>query len=209
VDLPSLEGVHRLGLLGGTFDPIHNGHIALAEYCAYHAALDRVWFIPSATPPHKHRTDLTPADLRWELTQAAVEPYLPRFSAVDIELRRGGRSYTVDTLQQIRDAVNPDVELFWIVGRDNLSEFPRWHEPKRIVELATVLAGGRPGAAPPSDMPDWFRKRLMLLDGPDVDISSTGIRASLAQGVIPPDALPAPVAEAIVRHGLYGFPQSR
>lgn len=203
--LPPLTGVRRLGLLGGTFDPIHNGHLVLADHCSRHQGLDRVWFIPSGNPPHKRQTTVESADVRRRLTEAAVAPYEPRFRTVDIELRRDGPSYTADTIQEIHEYAGPGVELFWIVGRDNLSELPHWYQPERIVEYAIVLAGGRPGADDPDDLPAWFRERLVLLDGPDLDISSTDIRTALADGRVPADLLPAEVASAILQGGLYGI----
>jgi len=203
--IPDTAGIRRLGLLGGTFDPIHEGHLALADYAAYHAGLDRVWFIPSATPPHKRRSDLADAAIRFEMTRAAVEPYAPRFAATDIELQRDGPSYTVETLRQIRDAVGCETELFWIVGRDNLDEIPQWYQSRRIVEYVTIIAGGRPGERVPDDLPDWFCARLLLLDGPTIDVSSTRIREQAASGVIDLMSVPEPVARIIQSRGLYGY----
>ncbi len=207
--IPDTAGVRRLGLLGGTFDPIHRAHLALADYAAYYAGLDRVWFIPSATPPHKRRSDLVDASIRFDMTRAAVEPYAPRFAVTDIELRRDGPSYTVETLRQIRDTVEPDTELFWIVGRDNLVELPHWYEPRRIVEYATIIAGGRPGEHVPDDLPDWFRERLILLDGPAVDVSSTRIREQAAKGMIDLTDVPETVVQIIQSNGLYGYTASK
>ena len=207
--IPDTAGVRRLGLLGGTFDPIHRAHIELADYAAYYVGLDRVWFIPSATPPHKRRSDLADASIRYEMTRAAVEPFAPRFAVTDIELHRDGPSYTVETLRQIRDAVESGTELFWIVGRDNLDELPHWYQPRRIVEYATIIAGGRPGERVPDDLPDWFRERLLLLDGPAIDVSSTRIREQAAKGIIDLTDVPEPVARIIQSHGLYGYTAQR
>lgn len=203
---PSTTGVRRLGLLGGTFDPIHLSHIALADYAAYYVGLDCVWFVPAATPPHKRHADLTDAAIRLEMTRAAVEPFAPRLAVTDIELLREGPSYTVETLREIREIVEPGTELFWIVGLDNLGEIPHWYEPRRIVEYATIIAGGRPGEHVPDDLPDWFRERVHILNGPALDISSTGIREQAARGIIAPTQVPDSVAEIIRTHGLYGFP---
>lgn len=204
--LPSLNGVRRLGLLGGTFDPIHTGHLALAEHVRYHAGLDRVWFIPAAVPPHKDRGSIAPADTRLRMTVAAVEAFRPTFEAADLELRREGPSYTLDTLMSIRDAAGPDVELFWIVGRDNLAELPHWYQPERIANIARVVAGGRPGSPVPESLPQWFRSRLLLLEGPDVNVSSTSTREYIARGVIPADAIPEPVRRIIIAESLYEYP---
>ena len=203
--MPSSEGVHRLGLLGGTFDPVHRGHLALAEYAWHRLSLDRVWFIPSASPPHKRSVTMAPADVRFEMTEAAVRPLVPRFVAVDIELRRRGLSFTVQTLRQIREHVPPEAELYWIIGRDNVADIANWHMPEQIVALATVVAGGRPGAPIPSAPPEWLTSRLVTLDGPDVPISSTQIRTQLAGGFLDREAIPEGVAQIIAREGLYGY----
>ena len=203
--LPSSEGIRRLGLLGGTFDPIHRGHLALAEYAWYWLTLDRVWFIPSASPPHKRSRTMAPADVRPEMTRAAVMPFAPRFVAVDIELTRAGPSYTARTLQQIRSHVAPDAELYWIIGRDNVGDIPKWHMPEEIARLATLVAGGRPGSRVPDDLPQWLSSRLVNLDGPDVPVSSTHIRDQIARGVLDKDAIPEAVAQIIAREGLYGY----
>jgi len=199
-----LGNVRRLGLLGGTFDPIHRGHLALAEYAWYHVPLDQVWFIPAFLPPHKLKRPAAPAEIRWEMTCAAVAPFMPRFVAVDLELRRGGFSFTVDTLAEIRARVSAEVELFWIIGRDNVREIPTWYRPEELTALATIVAGGRPGASIPQEVPPWLSTRLILLDGPDVAISSTHVREQVGKGILDADALPEPVRRIIARERLYG-----
>lgn len=201
-----ITSIRRLGLLGGTFDPIHRGHLALAEYAMEHLPLDQVWFIPSARPPHKTRRIVAPPDIRWEMTRKAVEPYEPRFVPVNIELRRAGFSFTVHTIAEIRRLVGADVELFWVIGRDNVSEIPNWHRPRQLVALAAIVAGGRPGAELPEEVPAWLSPRLILLDGPNVAISSTRIREQAKMGILDPEALPEPVMRIIEREGLYGYP---
>ena len=203
--MPSSEGVHRLGLLGGTFDPVHRGHLALAEYAWHRLSLDRVWFIPSASPPHKRSVTMAPADVRFEMAEAAVRPLVPRFVAVDIELRRRGPSFTVQTLRQIREHMPPETELYWIIGRDNVADIPKWHMPEEIVRLATVVSGGRPGSRVPDDLPQWLASRLVNLDGPDMPVSSTRIRDQIARGVLDKDAIPEAVGQIIAREGLYGY----
>jgi len=204
--MPSAEDVRRLGLLGGTFDPIHNGHLALADHAWHRLGLDRVWFIPASIPPHKRRNDMASAAVRWQMTAAAVAPSAPRFVATDIELRRAGPSFTIDTLRQVRAAVGPDVELFWIVGRDNISDIPRWYQPEEIVALATVVVGGRPGTHAPEEVPPWLASRLIVLDGPNVGISSTEVREQARAGRIDPEVVPEPVRRIIARERLYGYP---
>lgn len=200
------QKLHRLGLLGGTFDPIHRGHLALATYTMDDVALDQVWFIPSSQPPHKSKRPLSPPEIRWEMTLKTVAPFTPRFVAKDLELRRVGYSYTVDTLAEVRAVVGAHVELFWIIGRDNVSEIPSWSRPRELVALATIIAGGRPGVEPPNAIPSWLASRIVLLDGPDVDVSSTRIREQVRDGILDEENLPRPVVEIIKRERLYGYP---
>ena len=206
VDTPSRN--RRVGLLGGTFDPPHNGHLALALYAQEHVGLDQIWFIPSAVPPHKMQKTSTPAALRWEMTCAAVNPYSPRLVVSDVELKRPGPSYTYQTVQRIRTMLGNEAELFWIIGRDNIAEIPLWMEPERIVEEATVIAGGRPGVPLPDDIPGWLARRLIVLQGPDLPVSSTAIREHASRGIINPEWVPGPVSEIIRREGLYGYPRT-
>ena len=201
-----VANIRRLGLLGGTFDPVHRGHLALAEYAADHLPLDQVWFIPSARPPHKTKRTVTPPEIRWEMTRQAVAPYEPRFVPVNIELRRKGYSFTAQTLSEIRRLVGAEVALFWVIGRDNVAEIPNWYRPRELVALATIVAGGRPGAELPPEMPSWLSPRLILLDGPQVNLSSTRIRKQVRVGVLDPEALPEPVIRIIERERLYGYP---
>jgi nicotinate-nucleotide adenylyltransferase len=203
--MPPLGDTTRIGLLGGTFDPIHVGHLALADYAADHVGLDSVWFIPSAIPPHKDRPGLTSAETRWRMTEAAVKPFAPRFTAIDLEMHRAGPSYTVDTLREIREYVGNEIELFWIVGKDNLADIPRWYKPEQIAELAMIVVGGRPGDRSPASIPDWFLRRLITLDGPAVDTSSTQIRNDARMGRLDPDAIPEPVRRIIESEQLFGY----
>jgi nicotinate-nucleotide adenylyltransferase len=203
--LPSVDGIVRLGILGGTFDPIHNGHLALADYAATELALDQVWFIPAADPPHKQGRLLADAHIRWDMVRASMSSHAPRFVPVDLELRRAGFSYTVDTLAGIAQHVGTGVSLHWIIGRDNVALLPTWHRAEDICSLATIVAGGRPGKTIPPDLPDWFLNRLVILDGPDIAVSSTDIRDCAARGLIREDLIPRSVAKSILEHQLYGY----
>ena len=120
----------RLGVFGGSFDPVHYGHLLLAETCREQANLDEVWFIPAATPPHKQDREITPAKLRLEMLQLAVGG-TDYFGVTTIEIDRGGVSYTVDTLAELR-RLHADAELFLLMGADSLSEFPTWRDPAGV-----------------------------------------------------------------------------
>ena len=191
----------RLGILGGTFDPVHCGHLLLARYVLEALALDRVLFVPAAEPPHKTEV-LTPSGHRWRMVCAAVEGH-DGLEASDLELRRPGVSYTVDTLRRLRDE-SPNDERFLIVGADNVPELDGWHDPEGILELATVVAGTRVEAeALPAGA---FSDRVERVDTPVFDISSTEIRRRVRADLPVRCLVPEAVERYIADHGLYGAP---
>jgi len=139
----------RLGVLGGTFDPVHLGHLASAREVAAAFALDRVLLVLSARPPHKSVEDAAPAELRWQMLKLAVEtsaalPASVPLEASDIEIRRNGPSFTVDTLRELAEK-HPGAELFLILGIDAYTEIDTWHRPGEILELASIIVTSRPG----------------------------------------------------------------
>src|ERR1700677_1060142 len=136
----------RLGLFGGTFDPVHYGHLLLAECCREQCSLDEGWFVPCGHPPHK-RHELTPGPARVEMLQLAISGYAP-FLVCPLEIERPGTSYTVDTLSEVR-RTQPESELFFLVGGDSLHDLPTWREPARILELATLVVVRRPQSPQP------------------------------------------------------------
>src|ERR1700704_3009757 len=137
----------RIGVLGGTFDPIHFGHLAVAKAAIERAHIDRLLFVPSAQPPHRTAA-VAPAEDRFAMTNLAVQGE-PRFEVSDVEVRRGGRSYTVDTLNELHRAF-PNDELFLILGWDAARLFRTWHEPERVRKLASVVIVDRPGLGRPA-----------------------------------------------------------
>ena len=134
----------RLGLFGGTFDPVHYDHLLLAESCREACRLDAVWFVPAAHPPHKQERRLTPARQRIEMLELAIGGN-EAFAVSPLEIERGGVSYTVDTLAALR-AEQPERELFFLLGSDMLADLPDWREPGRICELALPVVVRRGGA---------------------------------------------------------------
>ena len=192
-------------MLGGTFDPIHLGHIAAARVAMECARLDRVLFIPSATPPHRGPAEAD-AVQRLEMSRLAIRDET-RFEVSDVEVRRGGRSFTSDTVRELRSA-HPRDELFLILGWDAARLFSTWHEPDRIRADASVIVIGRPGTPAPTDAdlraagldPD----RTMVCLGGTPDISGSELRESLAKGEPVGDCLPPAVERYIAEHGLYG-----
>ena len=136
----------RLGIFGGTFDPVHYGHLLLAECCREQCRLDAVWFLPAAVPPHKQDRELTPAGQRIEMLELAIAGN-PAFSVCRYETDRGGVNYTVDTLTHFRDE-DPGRELFFLVGADMLLDLPHWRNAPRVCELALPVVVRRPGCGP-------------------------------------------------------------
>src|SRR5262245_12759415 len=134
----------RVGIFGGTFDPIHYGHLIVAEQAREQAGLDQVWFVPSARPPHKADRVVSPFDRRADMLTLAIAGHEDRFRVETIENDRPGLSYTADTLDALA-AAHPDHEWFLLLGADSVRDLPGWYEPLRIIDRTTILAAGRPG----------------------------------------------------------------
>ncbi len=201
------HGPMRLGIYGGSFDPIHVGHLLLAETCRETCSLDQVWFLPCGQPPHKPAGTLTPGKLRAEMLEFAVAGD-PRFGVCRIELERLSPSYTVETLQQLRDQ-DSSRELFFLMGADSLADLPMWREPRKILELATVVAVNRGQRAPPDlsalerQLGPIVRERVQLVTMPAVDIAATDLRERVRTGHSLRFRVPRAVEEYIRHNGLY------
>lgn len=204
-----MGGVRRLGILGGTFDPVHLGHLILGQQAQEQLALDRVLFVPAAQPWRKSGRRVTPPGERLEMVRLAVADN-PLFEASSIEIDRGGPSYTADTLEQLRGEL-PDCELYFIAGQDALEDLPFWKGPDRILRLARVAVAARPGherripAALRALTPDP-EERVVRVEMPLVEISGTLLRERARRGLSLRYFLP-PAVEAYVRdRGLYRDP---
>ena len=173
----------RIGIYGGTFDPVHYGHLVLAETCREACGLDEVWFIPAQVSPHKLDVRVSPPGARVDMLEFAIAG-IPEFKVVRMELDRPGPSYTVDTLEQIgRD--RPDDELFLFLGADSVADFPTWRDPQRIAELATLVVVNRGREAPRLASLELFRpgsRGTLEVEMPGIDLSASGIRQRIAQG---------------------------
>jgi nicotinate-nucleotide adenylyltransferase len=199
----------RLGIFGGTFDPVHLGHLLLAECCREQCRLDEVWFLPAAVPPHKLERDLTPANQRIEMLELAVAGN-PAFSVSRFETDRGGINYTVDTLEHFRQE-EPARELFFLLGADMFLDLPHWRNPARVCELAVPIVVRRPGCGEvdfgclnglaSAERIDLFRRHQVEM--PAMGISSTDIRRRASLGQSLRYLLPRAVEMYIERHGLY------
>ncbi len=197
----------RLGLFGGTFDPIHLGHLLLAEQCREQCSLDEVWFLPSGTPPHKMRREITPGKVRAEMIELAISGHSP-FRVCRDEIERDEVSYTFQTLHRLRDA-DPSRELYFLIGADSLWDLPTWREPAQVLHLATVVAVNR-GGMPLPEIPDITLRlngadasRIMVIGMPDVQISSSDIRSRVREGKSIRYMTPRAVEMYIAQHGLY------
>ncbi len=199
----------RLGIFGGSFDPVHQGHLELATCCWRQAKLETVWFVPTACQPHKPRGPrATDAD-RLAMLKLAIADR-PEFAVSTVELDRGGMSYTVDTLEAIH-AGQPQAELFFLMGADSLKDLPHWREPARICELATPLVVHRAGAAEPNfDLLRPFvpEDRLAAIcshqvEMPAMPVSSSQIRKQIAEASDWQSMVPAKVAGFIQQQRLY------
>jgi nicotinate-nucleotide adenylyltransferase len=188
----------RLGLYGGRFDPIHLGHLLVAEAAREALALDEIQFIPSREPPHK--AVAAPAEHRHAMTLLAVTSH-PAFHVSTAELRREGPSYTVDTVEGVRRA-RPQDELFYLVGTDAYAEIHTWHRPRDLLEQVRMVVLPRPGYTLATLAAEWL-EQATLLKTPLWEISSTDVRARLAAGKSVRYLLPGAVAAYIAKEGLY------
>jgi nicotinate-nucleotide adenylyltransferase len=195
----------RVGVLGGTFDPIHMGHVAVAKAAMECARLDRVLFVPSAQPPHRAAAEASAED-RLAMSRLAVDGD-SRFEVSDVEVKRGGKSYTVDTLQELHRSL-PDDELFLILGWDAARLFRTWHQPEGVSALASLVIVGRPGMPSPTQadlkLAGLAPDRVVMCLLPTPDISGSELRRAIATGKSVAGKLPPAVEGYIAAHHVYG-----
>lgn len=195
----------RVGVMGGSFDPIHNGHLVAASEVAHRFDLDRVIFAPTGQAWHKESVDRAPAELRYLMTVVATASD-PRFHVTRVDIDRPGPTYTVDTLRDLRSDLHlshPGVEHEWffITGADALAEILDWRDPDGVVAAAHLVGVTRPGH--PLADPGLPQGRVSLVEVPALAISSTDIRLRVREGRPIRYLVPAGVANLIVKHGLY------
>ena len=194
----------RLGIFGGAFDPVHNGHLLLAEQCREQCQLDEVWFVPTKIPPHKDADSLSPDADRVEMLKLATAGR-SEFVVSEIELNREEISWTVDTLRQLREE-RPEDELFFLIGADSLRDFPSWKEPEEIAQLATVVAVNR-GEASLDELTAGLKPELaasvQLVTMPGISISATDLRRRVPEGKSIRYLVPRAVEEFILAQKLY------
>jgi nicotinate-nucleotide adenylyltransferase len=199
----------RLGLYGGSFDPVHYGHLLLAECCRETLHLDEVWLIPAAVPPHKQSREQAAGKHRLEMLELALAGH-EQIKASRLEIDRGGVSYTIDTLAEI-NATHPGAQLFLLMGADSLNDLPTWRQPARICELSIPAVVRRGGASPPDFSvlaPLVSAERLALIrtaqvQMPLIELSSTELRERAALGKSLRYRTPRAVEKYVETHQLY------
>ncbi|MHC5018683.1 MAG: nicotinate (nicotinamide) nucleotide adenylyltransferase [Planctomycetota bacterium] len=187
-------------LFGGSFDPFHNGHRWLVEAVLAHTEAERVWVMPAAAPPHKPGVAISDFPVRLELCLAGVQG-LDGVEVSDLEGRRDGPSYTVDTLREMHRLNGSDVRWLLLMGADMAADFPTWRNVPGILDLATPVVALRPGESEPPPIPGALQ--VIQLPGTPPDVSATEIRARVRAGEPITDLVPPGVAEIIGRRSLY------
>lgn len=191
----------KIGILGGTFDPIHIGHLLAGEAARDAYALDQVWFMPSHIPPHKHQAGASGVQ-RLEMTREAVAGH-PAFEVLDIEVLRGGVSYTIDTIRELQE-LHPAAEFYFIIGADMVNYLPHWQGIEELAQRICFIGVRRPGfQLALNELPHYLQDKILLADMPVVDISSTDIRERAAEGRTIRYLVPDRVHDYIIRGGLY------
>jgi nicotinate-nucleotide adenylyltransferase len=197
----------KIGVFGGTFDPVHNGHLGIAEAARSSLNLEEVLVIPAGEPWLKAGQRVTAACHRMAMVELAVAGH-PFLRASDIETQRDGPTYTVDTLAELHRRLGPGTDLYLVLGIDSLIEIGRWHQPRRLFELSSLVGIARPGSAELDPraldaISPGASGKIKFLDGPMLDVSAATLRRRVSQGRSIADYVPEAVEEYIQKHGLY------
>ena len=197
----------RLGVFGGSFDPIHLGHLIIAQEVIDREIVDKVLFIPAGNPWMKSRQAISSAEHRIAMVSLAIQSN-PGFLVSDLEIRRTGASHTTETLQQLALVYGPSTKLFLVLGTDTVADLERWHMPHRLFDLSTAVFVNRAcvkgvNSASLEPFGDAATEKSIWLDTPSIGISSTGIRERVATGIAIRYLVPGAVQEYISEHGLY------
>lgn len=194
---------YTLGVMGGTFNPIHHGHLVAAEIIRDEFKLKEVLFLPSGKPPHKENDEIVSPEHRWIMTLLAVTGN-ERFSVSTIEIKRGGESYTRDSLLELKKLYGNGTETYFITGADAIADISTWHRTEDLPKLAKFIAVSRPGYKLDLEKIDSrFRKSTFLMEIPALVISSTDIRNRIRKGKTIKYLVPEAVERYIYKHRLY------
>lgn len=198
----------KLGIFGGTFDPIHIGHLIVAEMARQDCGLEKVLFIPAGRPPHKENRDIIAPSYRLEMVKLAVD-INPHFGVSNIELKRKGKSYTIDTLKALREYYSEEYEFWIIIGGDSLLEIDTWRCAKEIMRMCNFAVYMRPNApidrckAQAEAMARYAKTNVLFVQAPMIEISSTDIRDRVNKGKSIRYMVPDTIGEYIIEKGLY------
>ena len=196
----------RIGILGGTFNPIHLGHLMIAEMALEAFGLNRVIFVPAKEPPHKE-TDVIDAKHRLDMVQVAVLDN-PNFVVSDVEMKRDGKSYTIDTLRYFREVYGENTEFFFIAGTDTIQSLPSWKYIEDLLDICEFIGAIRPGATDDiGETIEWVGQRgsrIHILEVPEMKLSATDLRYRLRHGLSTRYMLPRLVYQYIKDHKMYG-----
>jgi nicotinate-nucleotide adenylyltransferase len=195
----------RVGILGGTFDPPHIGHLILGEYAADALGLSHLLYVPAADPPHKQQEQKTPLEHRLAMLRLALNDN-PRFEISRVDIDRAGPHYSLDTVQLVQ-AQYAGAELYFVMGGDSLRDLPTWHRPADFIRLCKLAVMGRPAAVAWPEMHEHIlpglAERVVMIESPLVEISSTRIVQRLTEGRSVRYLLPDAVLNYVQRHNLY------
>ena len=197
----------NVGVMGGTFDPIHNGHLIVAEETRVRLNLAEILFVPAGLPWLKTDRAISAAEHRMQMVRLAIAAK-PGFKLSAMEIERTGPSYTVDTIAELQSQSGDGTQLFFILGWDSLAELPQWREPSRLIKMCYLVAVPRPGYPPPDlnsleAVIPGLARRVTLLDKPEIDISASAVRDRVARGLSISHLVPEPVERYIREHELY------
>lgn len=204
----SNHDVRRVGIMGGTFDPIHNAHIALGEWALRELSLDEVWFMPAGDPYFKKKKNVTPGEVRCEMTRIALRGK-HRMVMSEFEQQRQGETYTADTVELLQKCY-PEISFYFILGSDSLYQIEQWYQPERIMKTVTLVVAERDYPERPRSLREQakylqekFHAEVMILHFPEMEISSTEIRQRVKNGQDIDAYVPKEVYRYIYEHGLY------
>lgn len=197
----------NIGVLGGTFDPVHIGHLVLAEEVRARLGLAEVLFVPAGRPYLKEDTSISAAKHRLQMVRLAITDK-SYFKLSTMEIERAGPSYTVDTIAELKSQLSDGDELFFILGWDNLEDLPQWREPRRLISICRLVAVPRVGYPLPDlnsleKTVPGLSERVVMLDKPEIDISASVIRERVARGLSIEHLVPEAVEKYIGEQGLY------
>ena len=190
----------RIGISGGTFNPIHLGHLFMAQTALEKFDLEKIIFVPSFWPPHKSRQHILDASKRLEMVRLAVKDN-PSFEVSEVEINRGGKSYTIDTIRYFHNQYPSDARFFFILGYDSLANLHRWHQINELLKMTSFIVINRPGFKP--ENPRIPKRKVFSAMMPGLDISSSYIRKSLRSDKTVKYLVPEPVLEYIRKNNLY------